>query len=90
MNYAIQKSCYLLCVSIPIRVLFDEQNCMEEPKKHGGRRIGAGRPKKEKGKKNTTFRLDTDLEDYLSKKTNKSEFINSCIRERKERESKTI
>lgn len=62
---------------------------MEETKKTwGGRRAGAGGPKKENPKIHTAFRLDADLKEYLSEKTNKSEFINLCIRGMKEKEER--
>lgn len=48
--------------------------------KSGGKRQGAGRPKAEQVKSIMSLRLEPDLLDYVSKKENKSKFINECIR----------
>lgn len=57
---------------------------MEEIKKKsraGGKRAGAGRPKKDDAKTVVTFRIDADLASLVKSKDNKSRFINDCIRQ---------
>jgi len=56
--------------------------------KSGGKREGAGRPKAELTKPIISLRLESDLVDYVSKKENKSKFINDCIRKEKINEEK--
>ena len=54
---------------------------MEEKRnKAGGRREGAGRPKRDDAKLLITFRIDADLATLVKSTENKSHFINDCIR----------
>lgn len=56
---------------------------MGEKNNWGGRRDGSGRPST--GKKNlVAFRADADVVEKLQGKTNKSEYINECIRKNQE------
>lgn len=54
---------------------------MEEKKgKAGGKRKGAGRPKKCDAKLLLSVRIDADLAALVKSQANKSRFINDCIR----------
>lgn len=47
----------------------------------GGRRPGAGRPRKPDAKVTLTVKIDTDLFEIVSRQANKSQFVNRCIRQ---------
>lgn len=53
----------------------------------GGKREGAGKPKG-LNQKAISVRIDLDLYEYVSSKTNKNRFINDCIREHYNSENK--
>lgn len=57
---------------------------MQTGKKKGGARPGAGR-KKGKSKKYITLTIDIDLAEQINNIKNKSQFINSAIREKLEK-----
>jgi hypothetical protein len=60
----------------------------KDDKRHynsGGERPGAGRPLSENPKKKLiSFRVDTDIEDFIVNMKNRSKYINSLIRKDKD------
>lgn len=54
----------------------------ETEKKHGGKRVGAGRKKDAPvvGSKKMSIRIDIDLIDFLNNQENKARLINNLIR----------
>lgn len=61
---------------------------MEENKKRGGKRIGAGRPKKADAKVQVALKLDYDLNEafnspqFVKTKVLRGQYINQSIREK--------
>ena len=54
------------------------QKSMEQQKRRGGRREGAGRPRTSDSRL-YAFRADKETEDYIDSHENKTEFIRNCI-----------